>query len=630
LEEAAERLVGPLAPVEAARLVSRTWVLVLRRITPIVMGIVLLMVIWVWWLSQGTNDNYSPLVALRGALVGLLGLLITCSWLLTPALLAGTLSGERMQASLALLFACQVSSREIVLGRLIGRLAIFLQILLASLPALALAGGLCGLNLLHMLLIIALPLVVAFGNGGLACAASVYSRRGRDALLAVYLFDILLLLAPLFVSLLGGNPEWVAPLDPYWPLASAAGGLTWLPAALTIATWTIFGVLGVALAAMRLRSASLQPAESTRRKRRILRRHRVPPVGKRPMVWKELYIEQMRTVNRIARLLGLVLIVLYLGGSFLLAGLILLGRIDPAWSGLQNLAQMQYRSFAFANTAMAWLIQWAIGLRAAVSISSERERNTWDSLLCSPLDGLEIVTAKLYGNLYALRGLAVAVLIGWVLALISEALPPEGFIQLLILTLCASMFMAALGIHVSLTSASPTRAMAITISLWIAAAVATQLFSLVVIAVGYLAVNILQKLFWPTWMSGPGPFFGAGFSTLVAVLRCLLYVAATILLAAYCGRRFDRLAGRTFAPSFQMRRRMQRLHEAAMAQRRTPAVLVEALPAATDAEPHASESGADSEPRTLDVLLDPEEPDRAHGSKPGDRRDQKPSAPTIQ
>ena len=38
------------------------------------------------------------------------------------------------------------------------------------------------------------------------------------------------------------------------------------------------------------------------------------------------------------------------------------------------------------------LIQWAVGLRAAVSISSERERGTWDALMTSPLDARAIGT----------------------------------------------------------------------------------------------------------------------------------------------------------------------------------------------------------------------------------------------
>ena len=62
------------------------------------------------------------------------------------------------------------------------------------------------------------------------------------------------------------------------------------------------------------------------------------------------------------------------------------------------------------------LIQWAVGLRAAVSISSERERGTWDALLTSPLDGREIVRGKLWGSLYALRGLILAAFLAWALA----------------------------------------------------------------------------------------------------------------------------------------------------------------------------------------------------------------------
>ena len=70
----------------------------------------------------------------------------------------------------------------------------------------------------------------------------------------------------------------------------------------------------------------------------------------------------------------------------------------------------------FAGTLLGWLLQWGVGLRAAVSIASEREHGTWDALLMSPLVPSEIAVAKLVGSLYALRYMAAAMLLAWTLA----------------------------------------------------------------------------------------------------------------------------------------------------------------------------------------------------------------------
>ena len=70
---------------------------------------------------------------------------------------------------------------------------------------------------------------------------------------------------------------------------------------------------------------------------------------------------------------------------------------------------------------MGWLLQWAVGLRAAVSIASERERGTWDALLMSPLEPGEIVRAKLFGSLYALRWMVGAMILAWTLAVVVGA-----------------------------------------------------------------------------------------------------------------------------------------------------------------------------------------------------------------
>src|SRR5262249_46194691 len=146
-----------------------------------------LLFMWYWWMTLRWSSEFSPAPVVEGGLDTLLGLMVTGAWLLTPALLAGAFSGQRPQAALLLLLTCQVSARDIVLGRLLGRLAICGVFMLAALPAMTLLAGICDLRFLDIGLMMLLPLAIGFGAGGICCAASVVSRQGRDALLAVYL-----------------------------------------------------------------------------------------------------------------------------------------------------------------------------------------------------------------------------------------------------------------------------------------------------------------------------------------------------------------------------------------------------------------------------------------------------------
>ena len=105
------------------------------------------------------------------------------------------------------------------------------------------------------------------------------------------------------------------------------------------------------------------------------------------MLWKELYIERVGTLGRFGRWLGVLITVSIGGGSLVLAAMIF-GRSvlahDDRLVGLGDRFPDCRLSAPLARDFMGWLLQWAIGLRAAVSIASERERGTWDAALDEP------------------------------------------------------------------------------------------------------------------------------------------------------------------------------------------------------------------------------------------------------
>src|SRR5205085_1271518 len=138
---------------------------------------------------------------------------------------------------------------------------------------------------------------------------------------------------------------------------------------------------------------------------------------------------------------------------------------------------------------------------------SERERNTWDSILTSPLEGGEIVYAKLAGSLYGLRFLFLALIIGWILPIAAGVVGVSpNFTEITIAgqvigapVVC--VFMASLGLWMSLTNASATRAMSLTVVGWI---IAQTVINVAASVLGVLLALFLRYLldFWSPAYSG--------------------------------------------------------------------------------------------------------------------------------
>jgi ABC-type transport system involved in multi-copper enzyme maturation permease subunit len=526
-------------------------VLIVRGVALLPPALVVLGVLWAWWFSRQFPFSFSPQDALRFGLVIVEGMLLTAALVLAPALLAGTLAGEKVRSTLGLLLASEVSSGEIVLARLAGRLCVIGVILLAGLPALVLLAALHSTGPLNLGILIALPVAVAFGGGGLAVAASALARRGRDALLVIYLVDLLLLLVPLFGRGLSATvQDWLEPFNPYRGVGPLVAWEESRPALLAIGLWTLLGIAGTSWAAWRLRPAYLHDADGRPSRWHLLRR-RVPPVGDRPLIWKELHIEQTQAFSRFVYWLGLLVVVVYVGSSIVLAGLVALGTWTQAGTELVDWAKVQLATWTTASTPMSWLIQWALGLRAAAAIASERQRGTWDALLASPLEGREIVVAKIYGGLYGLRGFVAAVVLAWTLGLLCGALTLAEYATLVANTLVIGVFMVVIGIRFSLSCSTATRAMTFVIVSWLAAAFGTAVLAGLFVAVLGM-VLALAWLFWTSWMGGfgtgpvAGPAFGALFEVGYVIGYLLIYGLVALSVAGYCRLRFDRLAGRSF------------------------------------------------------------------------------------
>jgi hypothetical protein len=543
VHDVCEALFGPLVGPECRRALRGGSVFVARSLAVLLPCVILLCVAWACWIFPSVDPNFSPASTLWGGLLAVEGLLVTAALILSPAVLAGALAGDKARGMLGLLQICQLSSWEIVAGRLAGRLCLVGVLLFGALPALAGLAAAWDQGPAGLAALTVLPASMALGGGGLALALSAAARRGRDALLTAYLLVVLLAIAPRLLGAIWPVTErWLGPLGPYEALGALVESGDCTPILRTAGLWGLVGLAGAGFAAWRLRPAC-SPEGYTQPRWRNWRR--VPPVGDRPMMWKELRIESRQSFHRFTRwAVGAAAIGLLAASSISAAILAWDHWVRPnlAWAGwaedlLSTLMQWSW--------LLSWLIEWAVGLRAAGAVVVERERGTWDAILMSSLEGREIFQGKVYGSIYALRGLVAAAVVSWTLGLACGALTVGEYANLLGETFIVSAFMAILGSWFSLSCATVTRAMTWTMGAWLATRFAVMVLAGILTGVGLMA-GMLVSLYWET-MTGRaiGTIAGTAPNTwLLPLYRCTwlaVYGLATLAMAYYCRHRFDRL-----------------------------------------------------------------------------------------
>ena len=102
-----------------------------------------------------------------------------------------------------------------------------------------------------------------------------------------------------------------------------------------------------------------------------------------------------------------------------------------------------------------WLL--AAAGAAASSVTFERERDSWDSLLATPLSGWQIVRGKTVGAMWGLRGFGAILSLFWLVGLAAGAVHPLGLSLALFIVAILTWFVLALGTHASLTGKSTAR-----------------------------------------------------------------------------------------------------------------------------------------------------------------------------
>ncbi len=91
---------GPLVEAECRRALARGWLILVRTLAALAILSVTMIVLWYAWICVYATPEYQPFYELRYGLTIVEGILLTIALVIAPAILAGTLAGEKERGAL--------------------------------------------------------------------------------------------------------------------------------------------------------------------------------------------------------------------------------------------------------------------------------------------------------------------------------------------------------------------------------------------------------------------------------------------------------------------------------------------------------------------------------------------------
>ncbi|HEY1378016.1 MAG TPA: ABC transporter permease subunit [Gemmataceae bacterium] len=508
------RLFGPVLLYEILRTARRARFFLLRWLYAVGLLLLLLWVHWIWSLESRPGGGVPVEQAYKEQaklaeqfFYAFAAVQFAAVVLLTPAYVAGGVAEEKERRTLEFLLATDLRGREIVFGKLLARLGNLALFVLAGLPVLSLMQFFGGIDPGLLLASFAATALTAGSLAGVGILLSVQRRRARDAIVLTYLVAVgyvaiagaSWLIPPLVDEYRRAQAQATAATRPGAPMRTAAddewvwetvkwvnagnpfSGLVQVIIALergmpvgdevadVLGRYALFhGLLTagcVALAVVRLRPVALAQAAAVPKKRLRFqiggRRRRRPPVGPRPMLWKEVRVEGGLRFGWFGR----ILVALVVGVSFIPPIItVYLLFFDPytysinyhaSWDKLGESINVWVRVM---NPIVSSLMLVGVAVRAAGAVGGERDRDTLVSLMTTPLTTGEIVWAKWVGSLASVRLFLVWLGAVWAIGLVTGGVGILAVPLQAVFWLAPAAFVAALGLYCSAACKTSLRA----------------------------------------------------------------------------------------------------------------------------------------------------------------------------
>ena len=452
--EALRDLFGPVFTYEILRLGRRRLTFVLRFLY--VLAIVgLLALLYATWMAR--ISRYGSLTTVRPSeLAGFAAtffeafaaIQFAVALLLTPAYVAGSIADEKERRTLEFLLATDLKNREIIFGKLAARIANLLMYVLAGIPVLAFLQLFGGIDPELALSAAASTAITVLGLAALSIFCSTVLSTSRGAMAAAYsaLFGYLAFSAIAGILARTVAARFQTPLISVggWSLdnsdigdAISSGNLISTVLLRTsggrdLSEDVIAGILrdyaifwGIASAALigaavlRLRTVAL--AQGRGDSRSAMKPSARIAMGDDPILWREVF-----TGHRRAGWTGWVFRILIVGLLAVIPGLLAYQAfyVMRAWRGTTTFADQweQLREgmslwVRMASGFLSLLLFFGAALRGAASISGERDRDTWLSLISAPITPWEVLRGKFLGAVLGMRFFYGLLLVVWAIGL---------------------------------------------------------------------------------------------------------------------------------------------------------------------------------------------------------------------
>jgi ABC-type transport system involved in multi-copper enzyme maturation permease subunit len=358
--------------------------------------------------------------------------------LATPAFAAGAITEEKLTGTLQYLLTSDLTPWEIIRDKLAARSFQLGILALTGLPLFCFLAPFAGVEPLTLAAVAAMTVAPLVALVAASLLASVWSTQTRNAALGLYGVVVLGFLG---VWQLGGVLDFLNPLyvlEPAWGAHDLEGARAMTGRLLgSLLAWGGVAAVCLALATWRLRPSYRRQIEGEGKKKRLRWwRARQVPVGPEPVSWKERHVEGLApaaSLRRLPRWLGVLAVFAAAVASsalILWANAVPGTTLEAVWDravrfdliGVWRLFNRPVQEgFQFQGVMVMLLASLLVGIRCSGAISGEREKQTWEALLLTPLTVKQLVRGKLWGIMgasylfiaaYAVPALALSFLAG--------------------------------------------------------------------------------------------------------------------------------------------------------------------------------------------------------------------------
>jgi len=543
---------------------SRRWQLYAGR--ALVIAFLLAALGIVWW-SQDAGRRLPNLRA--SAAVGesffcaIIGTQLTLVLLAAPAFAAGAICMDKSRGVLIHLLVTDLSSAEIILGKLAARLMAVLGLVLASLPVMTMATWMGGIEPEALLGAYLVLVGVALLGCSFALTLSVWGKKTHKMLLVTYLVWSVWLLAESIAAIWTprGTVPWLAGINPYW-LAfgdyARPGLLDWTDCLLFLGGSLAVSAALILLAVSQVRRVTVaQAGQSAGARGAIVRlfdalldflqnefgarahgllstyawERLTPSLDDNPVLWREWHRR---------RLTGWVRIVwwIYILGAVFFT-LVAMVQIIGFW-------RVDREMPALVNGFLVAIGLLLVSVTAVTALAEERSRGSLDVLLTTPMSTLSIVWGKWWGAYRQVPRLAI--LPGVTACLLVLQRGAIGHLLLIVvLTLTYGAAVASLGLALATWISRFGRAVTVSVTCYVS------------ITAGW--VFVLLALFGKSeismYLAMASPFYGIGLLTVEmdhswdketiwwGIAWVVIYAAVAVALFRATWMSFDRCLGRT-------------------------------------------------------------------------------------